>query len=243
MRVVIIEDERAAQEQLTEILKTCGVDIEVVRYIDSVEDSIAFLHSEESSSIDLIFLDIHLSDGYSFSIFEQVEVAIPIIFTTAYDEYALKAFEVNCVDYILKPIRSIDIQRVFNKIRSFNLFGGTAATIPEKLLVIDSWYSVPINISDIALFYRDANKIRVYNYEGRRYMVNMTLEKIEELLCGDKFVRANRQFIVAKEAVKCIESYEGSRALVSLVIDSPEDVIVSRTKVSNFKRWLTGGEF
>ncbi len=244
MKVVLIEDEIAALEQLEQLLTTdCEVDIEVVERIDSVEDSIEFFRSERCEGVDLVFMDIHLSDGYSFSIFDHVEVAAPVIFTTAYDEYALKAFEVNCIDYILKPIQVKDIERIFSKIRFIAERSGPLMDNRksiETLLVVDSWRTVPLNISDIAYFYKENNKVRAYNHEGKRFLVNMTLEKLEEQLDPTLFNRANRQFIIARSSVKDIESYEGSRALLNLVLSTPESVIISRTKVTAFKRWLRG---
>ncbi len=182
MKVIIIEDEIAAMEQLEELLTGYKeVDIDIVERFDSVEDSISFFRSERASEIDLVFMDIHLSDGYSFAIFNHTEVASPIIFTTAYDEYALKAFEVNCIDYILKPIQSKDIERIFNKIKTISQH--TSALMMQKksldtLLLVDSWYTVPVKIEDIAYFYKDGNKVSAYNFEGKRYLCSLSLEKL-----------------------------------------------------------------
>ncbi len=242
MRVVIIEDEIDALEQLERmLLNSAEVDIEIVERLDSVEDSINFFNSDRCRDIDLVFMDIHLSDGYSFSIFDYVEVSIPIIFTTAYDEYALKAFEVNCVDYILKPIVAKDIERIFNKIKFIVQYNGSLTPkkkLLERLLVLDCWRTVPIELSDIAYFYKDGNKVRVCNFEGSKFLVNMTLEKLDEQLDDTVFIRANRQFIVARSAIKDLESYEGSRAQLNLILKTPESIIISRTKVTAFKNWL-----
>ncbi len=244
MRVVIIEDEAAAREQLRALLVSCeSVDIEIVECIDSVEESIEFFGSERSQGVDLVFMDIHLSDGESFSIFKHVEVAIPIIFTTAYDEYALKSFEVNCIDYILKPISQGDIERIFSKIKTISKFvdDSVSARSMETILVMDSWRTVPLRIADVAYFYKDGSKVKVYNHEGKSFLTNLTLEKLEESLGEGDFIRANRQFIISREAIKDIESYEGSRALVNLHHPTPEPLVISRTKVSAFKGWLING--
>ncbi|MFI3322647.1 MAG: LytTR family DNA-binding domain-containing protein [Rikenellaceae bacterium] len=244
MKVVIIEDEIAALEQLKALLMSNNtVDIEIVETIDSVEESIEFFGSERSNDVELVFMDIHLSDGYAFSIFKHVEVAVPIIFTTAYDEYALKSFEVNCIDYILKPISNRDIERIFSKLKVVAQYGNAMISDKrsvETILVLDSWRTVPLNISDVAFFYKESSKVKAFNHNGKSYLTNMTLEKIEEQLIGDDFVRANRQFIVARSAIKDLESYEGSRAVVNLHVPTPEMVVISRTKVTNFKRWLKG---
>lgn len=240
MKVVIIEDEEAALEQLKMVLDSSEVEIEIVQIIDSVEESIEFFRSVRSKDVDLVFMDIHLSDGYAFSIFKHIEVDIPIIFTTAYDEYALKAFEVNCLDYTLKPISASDIDRIFSKIKIIALHSKeiVESKYPETMLVVDGWRTVPLNVSDIACFYSFGSKVRVYNLLGKCYLINSTLERLEENLDSQIFVRANRQFIISREIVKDMESWDGSRALVNLSVDVPEKVIISRTKVTQFKRWL-----
>ncbi len=244
MRVVIIEDETAALEQLEELLTNQNdLKIEVVKRIDSVEESISFFQSERCREIDLVFMDIHLSDGYSFSIFDHTEITAPIIFTTAYDEYALKAFEVNGIDYILKPIQAKDIERIFAKIRLIAERGEAfidGSKPQETILVQDSWHTVPLSISEIAYLYKEDKKVCAYNRDGRRFLVSITLEKLEEMLDSSTFRRVNRQFIVARWAVKDMESYEGSRAILNLTQPTPEIIIISRTKVTAFKSWLIG---
>ncbi len=160
MRVVIIEDEEAALEQLKGLLSQNAItQLEIVETIDSVEDSIEFFRSPRSQDVDLVFMDIHLSDGYAFSIFKHVEVSIPIIFTTAYDEYALKSFEVNCVDYILKPISKGDIERIFTKIKVISGYSNRLveedAKYIEMMLVVDSWRTIPLKVADVACFYKE----------------------------------------------------------------------------------------
>ncbi len=242
MRVLIIEDEEAALEQLRSLLiHNEETPIEIVETIDSVEESIEFFSSARSEEVDLVFMDIHLSDGYAFSIFKHVEVSVPIIFTTAYDEYALKSFEVNCIDYILKPISKGDIERIFTKIRNIAKFievRENHARASETILVMDSWRTVPLKVADVAYFYKDGSKVKVYDVEGKPFLTNLTLERLEEMLDAGEFIRANRQFIIARSAVRDIESYEGSRALVNLLHSTPEAVIISRTKVTAFKDWL-----
>ncbi len=242
MRVVIIEDEEAARESLNALLqRNIEPQIEVIETIDSVVESIEFFKSPRSADVDLVFMDIHLSDGYAFSIFKHVEVSTPIIFTTAYDEYALKSFEVNCIDYILKPISGGDVERIFSKIKSIlQLTDPTPSSAADTLLAIDRWRTVPLKISDIAILYKDGSKVKAYNHEGSSFYINMTLEKLEERLSGKTFTRANRQFILSRCAVRDIENYDGNRALVNLHIPSPEAIVISRTKVSAFKGWLIG---
>ncbi len=244
MRVVIIEDEIAALEQLKMLLeRDSEFDIEVVETIDSVEDSIEFFKSPRSSDVDLVFMDIHLSDGYAFSIFKHIEIDIPIIFTTAYDEYALKSFEVNCLDYILKPLSKDDIDRIFSKVRTIAQY--SQAFMParrsiETILVMDGWRTTPLKIDSIAYFYKAESKVKACDLNGHNYLVNQTLESLEEQLSAEQFTRANRQFIVSRSAIKSLEAYDGSRAALNLLVPTPERLIISRTKVTQFKRWLAG---
>lgn len=244
MKVVLIEDEVAAREQLRMLLiDSSELDVEIVETIDSVEDSIEFFSSPRSADVDLVFMDIHLSDGYAFSIFKHIEVNIPIIFTTAYDEYALKSFEVNCLDYVLKPISRADIDRIFTKVGVIAQYSRALSVDKrlETILVMDGWRTVPLSIDDVALIYKLDSKVRAYNVDGKSFLVNMTLENLEEQLDGVAFTRANRQAIVSRAAVSSIESWDGSRAVVNLKITPPERIIISRTKVTQFKRWLFEG--
>ncbi len=243
IRVVIIEDEIAAMEQLKILLcQNNELDIEIVETIDSVEDSIDFFRSERANNIDLVFMDIHLSDGYAFSIFNHVEINLPIIFTTAYDEYALKAFEVNCLDYILKPLSNTDIEKIFAKINIIAQYSKSISTNKqlETILVLDGWRTTPLNVNNISFFYKVESKVKAYDHLGKSYQTNMTLEKLEEQLSQTEFIRANRQFIVARSGVQSLESWEGSRASISLNVETPERLIISRAKVTPFKEWLKG---
>lgn len=243
MRVVIIEDERSAAELLTLLLTRYeGAEIEVVKRIGSVAKSIEFFSSEECRDVDLVFMDIHLSDGYAFSIFKSVEVYIPIIFTTAYDEYALKAFKVNCLDYLLKPLSERDIVRLFDKVATIAEYSDSLRRETRRvksILVNESWYTLPLNIEDIAYLYTYDFKVTAYTFIGKKYHVNLTLEKLSDILDNELFMRVNRQFIIAHSSVKSIESWEGARAHVELHIATPEPIVISRKKVTVFKNWLS----
>lgn len=243
MKVVIIEDEEAAMKQLELLLSVNKkFDIEVVERIDSVEESIAFFTSQRCADVDLVFMDIHLSDGYAFSIFNHVEVDKPIIFTTAYDEYALNAFEVNCIDYILKPISKLDIDKVFSKIKIISQYSNSIALGTkhiETILATEGWRTTPLKIDDIDFFYKESTKVKVYTTNGKSYFINLTLEKLEDQLDDKNFIRANRQYIISRSAISNFESWEGNRVIVNLHCNTPEKIIISRTKVAQFKRWLS----
>lgn len=243
MRVVIIEDERSAAELLTLLLtKYEGATIEVVKRIGSVAKSIEFFSSEECRNVDLVFMDIHLSDGYAFSIFKSVEVDIPIIFTTAYDEYALKSFKVNCLDYLLKPLSERDITRLFDKVATIAEYSDSLRRDTRRvktILVSERWHTLPLNIEDIAYLYTCDFKVTAYTFTGKKYRVNMTLEKLSDILDKALFTRVNRQFIISHSSIKSIESWDGGRAHVELHIATPEPIIISRKKVTAFKNWLS----
>ncbi len=243
MRVVIIEDEKTAAELLILLLTRYeGADIEVVKRISSVAKSIEFFGSEESKEVDLVFMDIHLSDGYAFSIFKSVEIDIPIIFTTAYDEYALKAFEVNCLDYLLKPLSDKDIERLFDKVATIAKYSDSLRRPTQSVKTIlanESWYTIPLNTEDIAYLHTIDFKVTAYTHTGKKYRINMTLDKLTDILDKELFSRVNRQFVISRLAVGSIESWEGGRAHVELNIATPEPIIVSRKKVTAFKNWLS----
>ena len=243
MKVVLVEDEMPALEQMKMLLSACKtIDIEIVATLDSIEDCIAFFSSDKKDEVELVFMDIHLSDGSAFTIFKYVTIEIPIIFTTAYDEYALKAFEVNCLDYLLKPITKENLNKLFNKLQLIATYG-KAINSPdcetETLLVTDSFRTVPIKTSDIAYFYTLDFKVKAYCNNGKAYRVQHNLEKLSETLSSKQFMRINRQFIISRFAIKEIENWEGNRLLVKLKTETPEKIIISRLKITAFKKWLT----
>ena len=196
-------------------------------------------------------MDIHLADGESFRIFDSVEIQAPIIFTTAYDEYALRAFKVNSIDYILKPIKAEDLRHAIDK---FTLLSGMERndyksrvnTMIESskrdsqrvFLVHYKDKIIPLSIDDVAFFYTSNEKVSAHTYSGERYVIDRTLEVLQSLLPDDEFFRANRQFIVARKAVKDIAVWFGSRLSLNLSIETPEKIIISKARVPEFKQWL-----
>jgi two-component system LytT family response regulator len=196
-------------------------------------------------------MDIHLADGESFRIFDSVEIDSPIIFTTAYDEYALRAFKVNSIDYILKPIKADDLQRALDK---FNrLSSSEKSTYHERVeTMIESSRQeyqrvflvhykdkiIPLSIDDIAFFYTSNEKVSAYTYSGERYIIDRTLETLQAGLPTNDFFRANRQYIVARRAVKDIAVWFGSRLALNLTLETPERIIISKARVPEFKQWL-----
>ena len=247
-RVIIVEDETAAAVNLRSMLASLIPDVEVVAILESVEESIAFFGQDVDA--DIVFMDIHLADGDSFRIFQSVDIDIPIIFTTAYDQYALEAFKVNSIDYLLKPFKEVDLQRALDKLqRLTDAERGTqrqnrarmVADVQsgvQTLLVRYKDKIIPVGIDDVAFFYTSAEKVSVTTLAGDSYPVDKTLEVLGQQLPADRFFRANRQFIISRKAVKDIAVWFGSRLALNLSVDTPERIIISKARVPEFKLWL-----
>lgn len=250
MNVIIIEDEKPSARRLQRLLETLQIKADTM--LHSVEEAISWFQNNPHP--DLIFLDIQLSDGLSFEIFESVEVQSAIIFTTAYDEYALQAFKLNSIDYLLKPIDEQELKKAVAKYQ---------ARIPKqqnvtldfndikKLLVnpIDRDYkkrfSVKvgqhlklINIEDIECFYSENKGTYLHTNEGRNYLLDTSLELLEQELEPKTFFRINRKFFVNINAIKDMVSYTNSRLQIKLNTYNEHEVIVARERVKDFKEWL-----
>ena len=250
MRVLIVEDETVAYENLAQMIRNCDPDIEIVANTEGVEQTVRWLQSNERP--DLIFMDIHLSDGKSFRIFDSVKVDVPIIFTTAYDQYALEAFKVNGIDYILKPINEQDVSRAIDKwkmltnadrsayVERVDTMAQTERVEQQTFLVRFRDKIIPLSCDDIAFFYTSDERVSAYNFKGERYPIERTLEALQGILPQNVFFRANRQFIVSREAVKDISVWFGSRLLLNLTLETPEKIIISKARVPEFKAWLVG---
>lgn len=250
MKILIIEDETAAAQNLSSILKEIAPDVEILDIIDTVVDSVEWFRSNPMP--DLVFMDIHLSDGKSFRIFDSVKVDVPIIFTTAYDQYALEAFKVNGIDYILKPINEQDVSRAIDKwkmltnadrsayVERVDTMAQTERVEQQTFLVRFRDKIIPLSCDDIAFFYTSDERVSAYNFKGERYPIERTLEALQGILPQNVFFRANRQFIVSREAVKDISVWFGSRLLLNLTLETPEKIIISKARVPEFKAWLVG---
>ena len=247
-RVIIVEDETAAAVNLRSMLASLIPDVEVVTILESVEEAVAFFR--EDVKADIVFMDIHLADGDSFRIFQSVDIDIPIIFTTAYDQYALEAFKVNSIDYLLKPFKEEDLQRALDKLQRLTdaergaQRESRARMVAEvqsgvqTLLVRYKDKIIPVGIDDVAFFYTSAEKVTVTTLAGDSYPVDKTLEVLGQQLPADRFFRANRQFIISRKAVKDIAVWFGSRLALNLSVDTPERIIISKARVPEFKLWL-----
>ena len=250
MNVIIIEDEKPSARRLQRMLKK--LDIEAETMLHSVEESITWFQNNEHP--DLIFLDIQLSDGLSFEIFDAIEITSAIIFTTAYDEYALQAFKLNSIDYLLKPIDDEELEAAVSKFKT-RLPKKQSVTLDfneiKKLLInpIEREYkkrfSVKvgqhlklINIEDIECFYSENKGTYLYTKEGRNYLLDTTLDSLETELAPEQFFRINRKFFVNIQAIKDMISYTNSRLQIKLNNYNEQEVIVARERVKDFKNWL-----
>lgn len=249
MRVLIIEDETAASENLIAMLQEIDSEIEVLQVLESVQQTVRWLSSHPAP--DLIFMDIHLSDGSAFTLFQEMEVTVPIVFTTAYDQYALDAFTVNSVDYLLKPIKTSELTRALDKFkrwtqsdvmdylqRMMKMRSAGSGNYTTSLLVPVKDKLVPVSMDDVACIYSTDRKTQIYLKSGQMMLYSRSLDSIAGGLDPSKFFRANKQYIVARDCVKEIVVWFDSRLLVSMPIELPEPLFVSKNKAAEFKNWM-----
>lgn len=246
MRALIIEDETAAARNLEAVLREVAPGVEILATLESVAESVEWLQSNPQP--DLLFMDIHLADGDSFRIFESVEITAPVIFTTAYDRYALEAFKVNSIDYLLKPINTEDVRRALEKLRRLTsgerLDYGTrvrnlASQRQEEVFLVHVRDKIiPLQRDRIAYCYTANEKVTACDFDGAVYPMDKTLEALQSLLPDRDFFRANRQFIIARRAVKEIAVWFGSRLTLHLTVETPERIVISKARVPEFKEWL-----
>lgn len=249
MKVLIIEDETAAARNLQSMLESIEPEIQVVGITESIIDTLDWF--AENPMPDIVFMDIHIADGESFRIFDSVDISAPIIFTTAYDQYALEAFKVNSIDYLLKPLKEEDLQRAMDKWRRIthterNEYRHRIDTMiseqhqrSDMFLVHVKDKIVPLQAADIAYFYTSNERVTAHLLDGTSLPMDKTLEALQSSLSEHDFFRANRQFIVARKAVKDISVWFGSRLSLNLTVEIPERIVISKARVPEFKRWLT----
>lgn len=247
MRLLIVEDETAAYENLVEILREIDPELEVAGNTESISQTVKWLKANKMP--DLILMDIHLSDGSAFSIFEKIKLETPVIFTTAYDEYAIEAFKVNSIDYLLKPIKTDDVRRALDKFRKLNRQDilkyltqlSLLTPLPayrDKLLIPVKDKLQPVDLTEISFFYTTDRNTRIYLKNRQVLPYSKTLEQIEESLNPKDFMRANKQFIIARSSVKNITIWFDSRLLVTLDIEPPERIYISKNKAAEFRAWI-----
>lgn len=250
MRVIIIEDEIPAANRLSKMLQSISDEVQVIKKIDSVEAGVKFLRSAED--IDLIFMDIQLADGLSFDIFEQTEVRSPVIFTTAFDQYTLKAFKVNSIDYLLKPIDEKELEKAVEKYRQLydkkeNGFSDKIirlvqdmnnARYKERLLIKRGQQLSYLKTEATAYCYADGKLCYAVDFSNNKYLLESNLSQLEEQLQPNKFYRINRHLLVNIESVSKVHTWLGGRLKLELLPSTSSDTVVSRERVNGFKEWL-----
>ncbi len=251
MKVLIVEDELAASDNLAYLLHSIDKNIEVVQVLDSVKSSVDFFSGPHDA--ELVFMDIHLADGISFEIFEQTSIAIPVVFTTAYNQYALKAFKFNSIDYLLKPIDKDELADALQQFKVQNTekrmdgqqVKGLLDLIQTKrknykttFLVSLRDEMIPLKTENIAYFRIDTGIVKAITMDNKSYSVDDKLEDIEEELDPTLFYRANRQFIISKEAVVNIKTYFNGKLIVVVNPICDERIVVSKAKATEFKDWI-----
>ena len=251
---VIIEDEAIAAQRLSKMLSEENSDLQVVQVLQTVEDAVEWFGTNVAP--DLVFMDIHLADGLAFRIFEKTTVDCPIIFTTAYDQYALQAFKVNSIDYLLKPISREDLQRALEKYGKISAAPKSAAENPQLSALIEmfnqqsrkypSYFLIPVKdkliplaIAEVACFYLEDKVSRAITFDGRTVVVGKPLDIIVEQLDPHLYFRANRQYVVAHKAIESISMWFGGKLNLSLSVKVPERILISKARVPEFKEWYT----
>ncbi len=247
-RVLIIEDERPAALKLERMLLSMRPNWQVVDKLETVAQSVDWLAANETPS--LILMDIQLSDGVSFEIFEQIKVASPVIFTTAFDKYAVKAFKVNSIDYLLKPVSVESLEaailkfeksdKALNHIAAIeNAYTQLGRSFKNRFLVKVGQAYVMVQSSDVEMFYISERSTFIHTFDGKNYDIDYSLDQLQQVVNPEQFFRVNRNCLVNIEAVSRLVSYSSSR--LKLVLASghkAENLIVSRDKVAEFKKWL-----
>ena len=250
MKALIIEDEVMAAKTLKKLLVEVSPGVEVVGVLESIEDSVDWISTHAMP--DLVFMDVHLADGSSFAIFERVTITCPVIFTTAYDEYALKAFEVNSIDYLLKPISKEALERALNKYHALvekPVGNGQIEALLNQLsdkkkyrnyfLLPERDKFIPLPVSNIVYIYIDAKTLKINTTDGKVFYMNHTLDDVMSELDPHEFFRANRQFVVARQSIKDVSVWFGNKLAINLYVETPEKIIVSKARVAEFKVWFT----
>lgn len=249
MKVAIIEDEQLAAEKLESLLNEINSEVEVIAELSSVIDSINWLNN---NSVNLLFVDIHLSDGISFEIFEQVNIDIPIIFTTAYDKYAIQAFKLNSIDYLLKPIRKSELQESlskYNKIKSthnidieklIDTLQNKKETYQKRFLINFGSKLKMVETHNIAFFWAQEKSVFFTTFDKNTFPFDLSLDKVKEKLNPETFFRINRKMIINIEAIKNMHPFSRARIKLDLNPPSPKEIetLVSIERVGDFKDWI-----
>jgi len=248
MKVVIIEDEKLSADHLSLLLKKIDVHIEVIKYIDTVKSTVKLF--QEGLQCDLIFMDIHLADGNSFEIFSKIAIAAPIIFTTAYDNYAIQAFKQNSIDYLLKPISFQDVQFAMDKYNKQQIvnkqlletfadkYKQLNESIKTRFMVKVGETIETVQTSEIHHFETKESMSFLVTNKGKKYIIESTLDQLENILPLQHFFRINRKIIIHIDAIEKVKVHFNSRLFITAHTLEGDAQIVSRERVTDFKKWL-----
>jgi two-component system LytT family response regulator len=256
MNILIIEDEPVAAQRIGEMVQENVTDANIIGLCDSIEESVKFFR--EQPMPDLVLMDIELSDGQSFEIFEEVRVSCPVIFTTAYDEFALRAFQVHSIDYLLKPIQVEDLKRAIKKFgelqsayasnHAFNakelmqelrkVVTPAFNNFREHFLVRQGQRLISLGVEEVAYFYSDDRLTFLKTHDGRFFSVDQTLEELEQQVDGRRFFRASRKFLVERKSISNVFVHFNGKFKLILKPVTKDDVMVSRDRAPEFKTWL-----
>ncbi len=253
MNILIVEDEDLASERLQNLLRQYDPSVRIMDSIDTVSGTLSYLR-QHFSSVDLIFLDIQLADGKSFEIFQEFDVLIPVIFTTAYDSYAMEAFELNSIDYLMKPISEASLKKALDKYIKINrqpshppITRELASQLiqnksyKQRFVVSSGQRMLFKEVAQIGYFFaQDKSCFLAEGEENKKFLVEYTLEQLESLLDPSRFFRINRSVIINLDHIREVRSHLGKRLKVIPKLPSKDDLTVSRTRVSSFKEWLEG---
>lgn len=250
MKIVIVEDEHLAAEKLERYIQKYNSNVSVLIKLSSIVDAVTWF--EKGIDYDVAFMDIQLTDGLSFEIFNQVKITKPVIFTTAFDEYAIDAFKVNSIDYLLKPITFTDVSKAMVKLKTMeSLFineeainkvksSVTKLKTKDRFLVRLGNHIHSIKTTDILLFYAEGRTVYLVTKENKKYILDYKLEYLIKVLESSEFFRVNRTFIVSLNGVEDVIVYSNSRLKITPKVNVEKEIIVSREKVSAFKNWFEG---
>ena len=251
MKAILIEDEQSAADNLRFLLQSVAPDIQIMESIETVADAIAFF--KENKAYDLVFMDIHLADGNSFEIVREVEPIAPIIFTTAYDQYAIQAFKLNSIDYLLKPIREAELKNAILKFKDMHqkppvstqqiealisLMNTPKKTFRSSFLAQKKDTFIPIASGDFAFFFIQDGIVRGTTKDNQTFSFSEKLEDLENDLDPEMFFRANRQYLIQRGAIKSLQTYFNSRLIINLQPHVEDQIIVSKTNAARLKSWL-----
>lgn len=248
MKVLIIEDEMPAFNRLSKLIQEVVPVADILPQLDSVQAARKWF--AEHLLPDVVFIDIHLADGSAFDLLESMKLDCPIIFTTAYDEYAISAFKVSSIDYLLKPIKREDLQKAFLKLKQFrHIFQGERPGIKmpveksefkKRFVIRFGEHIKTLNVEEIAYFYSENRATFARNHDGRNLPVDHNLDTLEDLLDPARFFRINRQYLISLDAIAEMKTYSKARVIVTLKPQAQEQPVVSSERSSYFKQWLAG---